>query len=90
MKHFIQFDENGEIQFVVRAEFDAVIADENKSHFNSELARNQAMLIEVTEAQAEEIKKNPNGHKVSAGKVSKKPPKPAEPSLDALQPTIDQ
>lgn len=79
MKHFIQFDENGEVQFVIRAEFDAVIADENKSRF-----------IEVTEAQAEEIKKNPNEHKVSAGKVSKKPPKPAEPSVKALQPTIDQ
>lgn len=79
MKHFIQFDENGEIQFVIKAEFDAVIADENKSRF-----------IEVTEAQAEEIKKNPKEHTVSAGKVTKKPPKPAESSENALQPTIDQ
>ena len=79
MKHFIQFDENGEIQFVVRAEFDAVIADENKSRF-----------IEVTEAQAEEIKKNPKEHLVSDGKVNKKPPKSAEPSVIALQPVVDQ
>ena len=79
MKHFIQFDENGEIQFVVRAEFDAVVADENKSRF-----------IEVTQAQAEEIKKNPKEHAVSTGKVIKKPPKPVEPSVNALLPTIDQ
>lgn len=79
MKHFIQFDENGDVRFVVRAEFDAVIADENKSRF-----------IEVTEAEALEVKKNPNEYKVSAGKVNKKPPKPAEPSLDALLPIIDQ
>ena len=79
MKHFIQFDENGEIQFVVRAEFDAVIADENKSRF-----------IEVTEAQAQEIKKNPRDHTVSAGKVIKRPATPAEPAENALQPTIDQ
>lgn len=79
MKHFIQFDENGEIQFVVRAEFDAVIADENKKRF-----------IEVTEAQAGEIKKNPKEHAVSASKVIKKPHKPAEPSVNALLPTIEQ
>jgi len=79
MKHFIQFDENGEVQFVVRAEFDAVIPDEQKSRF-----------IEVSEAEALEVKKNPNEHRVSAGKVSKKPPKPAEPSVNALLPTIDQ
>jgi hypothetical protein len=78
MKHFIQFDENGEIQFVVKAEFDAVIADENKSCF-----------VEVSEAQAEEVKKNPKDHKVSAGKVSKKPPKPAEPSKNALRPIVE-
>jgi len=79
MKHFIQFDENGEIQFVVKAEFDAVIADENKSRF-----------IEVTEAQAEEIKKNPKEHIVSAGKVIKRQAKPPKPAENALLPTIDQ
>ena len=79
MKHFIQFDENGEIQFVVRAEFDAVIADENKSRF-----------IEVSEAQAEEIKKNPKEHAISAGKVIKKPAKPEKPAENVLLPTIDQ
>lgn len=79
MKHFIQFDENGEIQFVVKAEFDAVIADENKSRF-----------IEVSEAQAEEIKKNPKEHAVSAGKVIKMPSKPVKPKEFVLLPTIDQ
>ena len=79
MKHFIQFDENGEIQFVVRAEFDAVIADENKSRF-----------IEVTEAKEKEIKKNPKEHAVSASKVIKVPAKPAGPTESALQPTINQ
>jgi len=79
MKHFIQFDENGEIQFVVKAEFDAVIADENKSRF-----------IEVSEAQAEEIKKNPKEHTISAGKVIKKPAKPVKPAENVLLPTIDQ
>ena len=79
MKHFVQFDENGEIQFVVRAEFDAVIADENKSRF-----------IEVTDAQAEEIRKNPKDHAVSAGKVIKRPAKPVKPAENALLPTIDQ
>ena len=79
MKHFIQFDENGEIQFVVRAEFDAVIADENKSRF-----------IEVTEAQAQEIKKNPKEHAVSAGKVIKVPVKSVKPAENVLLPTIDQ
>lgn len=79
MKHFIQFDEKGEIQFVVRAEFDAVIADEHKTR-----------SIEVSEAQAEEIKKNLKDHAISTGKVIKKPPKPAEPSEDALQPKVDQ
>lgn len=79
MKHFIQFDENGEIQFVVNAEFDAVIADENKSRF-----------IEVTEAQAEEVKKNPQEHTISAGKVIKKPAKPVKPAENVLLPTIDQ
>lgn len=79
MKHFIQFDENGEIQFVVKAEFDAVIADENKSRF-----------IEVSEAQAEEIKKNPKEHIISAGKIIKRPAKPVKPAENALLPTIDQ
>ena len=79
MKHFIQFDENGEIQFVVKAEFDAVIADENKSRF-----------IEVSEAQAEEIKKNPKEHAISAGKVIKRPAKPVKPKENVLLPTIDQ
>ena len=79
MKHFIQFDENGEIQFVVKAEFDAMIADENKSRF-----------IEVSEAQAEEIKKNPKDHAVSVGKIIKKPAKPVKPAENALLPTIDQ
>ena len=79
MKHFIQFDENGEIQFVVKAEFDAVIADENKNRF-----------IEVTEAQAEEIKKNLKDHTVSTGKVIKIPAKPPKPAENALLPTIDQ
>ena len=79
MKHFIQFDENGEIQFVVKAEFDAVIADENKSRF-----------IKVSEAQAEEIKKNPKEHAISAGKVIKKAAKPVKPAENVLLPTIDQ
>jgi len=79
MKHFIQFDENGEIQFVVKAEFDAVIADENKNRF-----------IEVTEAQAEEIKKNPKDHAISAGKVIRKPTKPVKTAENVLLPTIDQ
>lgn len=79
MKNFIQFDEKGEIQFVVKAEFDAVIADENKSRF-----------IEVTEAQAEGVKKNPKEHTVSAGKVIKKPAKPVKPAENVLLPTIDQ
>ncbi len=79
MKHFIQFDENGEIQFVVKAEFDAVIADENKHRF-----------IEVTEAQAEEIKKNPKNRVISAGKVIKVPAKPVKPAENVLLPTIDQ
>jgi len=79
MKHFIQFDENGEIQFVVRAEFDAVIADENKSRF-----------IEVTEAQAEEIKNNLKDYTVSVGKVVKKPAKPVKPKEFVLLPIIDQ
>lgn len=78
MKHFIQFDENGEIQFVLRAEFDAVIADENKSRF-----------IEVSEAQAEEIKKNLKDHLVSAGKILKRPAKPVKPAENVLLPTID-
>lgn len=79
MKHFIQFDENGEIQFVVRAEFDAVIADENKSRF-----------IEVTEAQAEEIKKNPKGPQFLAGKIIKRPAKPLQPTENTLLPTIGE
>lgn len=79
MKHFIQFDENGEIQFVVRAEFDAVIADENKSRF-----------IEVTDTQAEEIKKDPKEHIISAGKVIKRPAKPVKPAENALLPITDQ
>ena len=78
MKHFIQFDENGEIQFVVKAEFDAVIADENKSRF-----------IEVTEAQAQEIKKNPKEYAISAGKIIKKPAKPPKPAESVLLPTVD-
>ena len=79
MKHFIQFDENGEIQFVVKAEFDAVIADENKNRFT-----------EVAEAQAEEIKKNPKDNLVSAGKVIKKPAKAVKTAENVLLPTIDQ
>ena len=79
MKHFIQFDENGEIQFVVKAEFDAVIADEHKSKF-----------IEVSEAQAEEIKKNPKEHAISAGKIIKRLTKPVKPTENVLLPTIDQ
>ena len=79
MKHFIQFDENGEVQFVIRAEFDAVIPDEQKGRF-----------IEVSEAEAEEVKKNPKDHAVSAGKVIKKPAKPPKPAESALLPIIDQ
>lgn len=90
MKHFIQFDENGEIQFVVRAEFDAVIADENKQSLPSAIAERKSRFIEVTEAQAEEVKKNPNEHAVSAGKVIKRPAKPAKPAENVLLPTIDQ
>ncbi len=79
MKHFIQFDENGEVQFVVRAEFDAVIPDEQKSRF-----------IEVSETEALEIKKNPKDHAVSAGKVIKKPAKPVKPAENVLLPTVGQ
>ena len=79
MKHFIQFDENGEIQFVVKAEFDAVISDEQKSRF-----------IEVSEAEALEVKKNPKDNLVSAGKVIKKPAKAVKTAENVLLPTIDQ
>ena len=79
MKHFIQFDENGEVQFVIRAEFDAVIPDEQKGRF-----------IEVSEAEALEIKKNPKDHALSAGKVIKKPAKPVKTAENVLLPTIDQ
>ncbi len=79
MKHFIQFDENGEVQFVIRAEFDAVIADEQKGCF-----------IEVSEAEALEIKKNPKDHLISAGKILKRPAKPVKPAENVLLPTIDQ
>jgi len=79
MKHFIQFDENGEVQFVVRAEFDAVIPDEQKGRF-----------IEVSEAEALEIKKNPKDNLVSARKGIKKPAKAVKPKENVLLPTIDQ
>ena len=79
MKHFIQFDENGEVQFVVTAEFDASIADEHKSRF-----------IEVSEAQALEVKKNPKDHAVSAGKVIKRLSKPVKPAENVLLPTVEQ
>ncbi len=79
MKHFIQFDENGEVQFVIRAEFDAVIPDEQKGRF-----------IEVSEAEALEIKKNPKDNLVSAGKFIKKPAKAVKTAENVLLPTIDQ
>lgn len=79
MKHFIQFDENGEIQFVITAEFDAQISKEQKDKF-----------IEVTEAEAQEIKKNPKDHLVSAGKVIKKPPKSSKPAENVLLPRVDE
>ncbi|MDD5147731.1 MAG: hypothetical protein PHV63_04275 [Candidatus Daviesbacteria bacterium] len=79
MKHFIQFDENGEIQFVVTCEFDAQIANEQKGKF-----------IEVSEAEAQEIKKNLKDHLVSAGKVIKRPANPPKHAENALLPIIDQ
>ena len=79
MKHFIQFDENGEIQFVIRAEFEAVIADEHKNKF-----------MEIPTQKAQEIKEKLNEYKVAGGKVIKKPPVTAQPKKDVIQPTIDQ
>lgn len=79
MKHFIQFDENGEIQFVVKAEFEAVIPDEQKNR-----------LIEVSEQKAEEVKAKVKEFKVADGKLVKKPPETPKPAENALQPIIDQ
>lgn len=79
MKHFIQFDENGEIQFVITAEFDAQIASEQKDKF-----------IEVSEVEAQEIKNNPKDHLVSSGKILKRPAKAVKPAENVLLPTIDQ
>ena len=90
MKHFIQFDENGEIQFVITAEFDAQISSEQKGKF-----------IEVTETEAQEIskacfspslevKKNSDQYIVSAGKILKRPAKPVKPSENVLLPKVDK
>ena len=79
MKHFIQFDENGEVQFVIKAEFEAVIPDEQKNR-----------LIEVSEQKAEEVKAKVKEFKVTDGKLIKKPPEAAKPAENALQPIIDQ
>ena len=79
MKHFIQFDENGEIQFVITAEFDAQISDEQKNK-----------IIEISEAEAQEIKKNPKDHLISAGKVLKRPAKPVKPAENVLLPKVEE
>jgi hypothetical protein len=79
MKHFIQFDENGEIQFVVRAEFEAVIADEHKNKF-----------MEISAQKAQELKGKLNEHKVEGGKLIKKVPATAQPKKDVIQPTLDK
>jgi len=42
------------------------------------------------QAQAQDIKKNPKDHTVSAGKVIKRPATPAKPAGNVLLPTIDQ
>ena len=79
MKHFIQFDENGEVQFVIKAEFEAVIPDEQKNR-----------LIEVSEQKAEEVKIKVKEFKVTDGKLIKKPPEAAKSAENALQSIIDQ
>jgi len=79
MKHFIQFDENGEVQFVIKAEFEAVIPDEQKNR-----------LIEVSEQKADEVKEKIKEFKVADGKLIKKPPEAPKPAENALQPIIDQ
>jgi len=79
MKHFIQFDENGEVQFVIKAEFEAVIPDEQKNR-----------LIEITEQKAEEVKTKVKEFKVADGELIKKPPEAPRPAENALQPIIDQ
>jgi len=79
MKHFIQFDENGEVQFVVKAEFEAIIPDEQKNR-----------LIEVTEQKAEEVKAKAKEFKIADGKVVKKPPEAPKPAENALLPVVDQ
>ncbi|KKT87039.1 MAG: hypothetical protein UW86_C0011G0011 [Microgenomates group bacterium GW2011_GWA1_Microgenomates_45_10] len=79
MKHFIQFDENGEVQFVIKAEFEAVIPDEQKDRF-----------IEVSLQKAEEVKAKIKEFKVADGKLIKKPPEATKPAENALQPIIDQ
>ncbi len=79
MKHFIQFDENGEVQFVIKAEFEAVIPDEHKNRF-----------LEVSSEKAEEIKSKPKEYKVVGDKLTKKPPEAAKPAENSLQPIIDQ
>ncbi len=79
MKNFIQFDENGEVQFVVKAEFEAVIPDEHKNRF-----------LEVPTEKADEIKSKPKEYRVIDGKLIKKPPEAAKPAENALQPIIDQ
>ncbi|MFH1706128.1 MAG: hypothetical protein ABH867_04460 [Patescibacteria group bacterium] len=79
MKHFIQFDQNGEIQFVIKAEFEAVIPDEQKDRF-----------IEVPAQKALEIKEKLNEYKVADGKVVKKPAATAQPEKQAILPTLDQ
>jgi len=79
MKNFIQFDQNGEIQFVVKAEFEAVIPDEHKGRF-----------IEIPSQKAQEIKEKLGEYKVVDGELIKKPPEATKPAENDLQPTIDQ
>ena len=79
MKHFIQFDENGEVQFVIKAEFEAVIPDEYKNR-----------MIEISEPKAEEVKAKIKEFKVADGKLIKKPLEATKSAENALQPIIDQ
>lgn len=79
MKHFIQYDENGEIQFVIKAEFEAVIPDEQKDRF-----------IEISSQKAQEIKEKLSEYKIADGKVIKKPAATAQAKKDAILPTLDQ
>lgn len=79
MKHFIQFDEKGEVQFVIKAEFEAVIPDEHKNR-----------MIEISEPKAEEVKAKVKDFKVADGKLIKKSPEATKPAENALQPIIDQ